>query len=103
MGPGTHAPLARSAGTRDGRGIVFVAHDGDVSPSGFLPLAAGNVRQRTLSDIYRNDPLFRDLRAGSSLKGPCGTCEYVDILRRLEGTGARAHGRPAGVPIPPAS
>ena len=88
LGPSTHAPLARSAGTRDGRGIVFVSHDGSVSPSGFLPIEAGNVRERTLSDIYRHDALFRDLRAGSSLRGACGSCEYRDICG---GSRARAH------------
>jgi MoaA/NifB/PqqE/SkfB family radical SAM enzyme len=31
---------AHSAGTRDGNGIVFVAHNGDVYPAGFLPHGA---------------------------------------------------------------
>lgn len=35
----------------DGKGIVFISHTGDVFPSGFLPLAGGNVREQSLLDI----------------------------------------------------
>src|ERR1019366_1145259 len=33
-------------GSNEGRGFMFISHRGDVMPSGFLPLAAGNVRSR---------------------------------------------------------
>src|SRR5690348_8482607 len=36
-----------AAGIRDGNGIMFISHTGDVSPSGFLPLVAGNVTHRS--------------------------------------------------------
>jgi len=38
LGAPTSQPRAQTKGTRDGRGIVFVAHDGEINPSGFLPL-----------------------------------------------------------------
>ena len=41
LGPGTGRPSAHTAPTRDGKGIVFVSHDGEVYPAGFLPLAPG--------------------------------------------------------------
>ncbi len=72
-------------GINDGKGFIFVSHVGDVYPSGFLPLAAGNVRERPLPDIYRDSPLLQDLRDADRLKGKCGRCEY----RRLCG-GSRA-------------
>jgi AdoMet-dependent heme synthase len=48
---------------------VFIAHRGDVFPSGFLPLSGGNVRDRSVVDIYQNAPLFRDLRNPQSMAG----------------------------------
>lgn len=65
-------------GTRDGKGIIFVAHNGDVYPSGFLPLSLGNVRDEGLRGIYRQHPLLRAIRAGE-LPGRCGHCEYTDL------------------------
>lgn len=63
-------------GVNDGNGLVFVSHTGDVYPSGFLPLKAGNVREAPLRDIYRESPLLRALRDPDRYKGKCGLCEY---------------------------
>ena len=68
---------AQSVGTRDGKGILFVSHDGDVYPAGFLPITLGNVRSRSLVDIYRNDPLLRAIR-GNRFTGRCGVCEFAE-------------------------
>ena len=81
---GSRAPL----GINDGKGFVFVSHIGDVQPSGFLPLTAGNVRKDELLDVYRNSPLFRDLRNTSLLKGKCGRCGFNKICG---GSRARAY------------
>ncbi|MGV9309442.1 hypothetical protein ACWENQ_44400 [Nonomuraea sp. NPDC004354] len=45
-------------------------------PSGFLPLPAGDVRERPPADIYRTSPLFLALRDPSRLTGRCGACEF---------------------------
>lgn len=63
--------------TRDGSGIVFVAHNGDVYPSGFLPLAVGNVRDRSITEIYRRSESLMAIRNGQ-FSGKCGICEYRD-------------------------
>ncbi len=60
----------------DGRGVVFVSSRGEVQPSGFLPLVAGNVRERPLPDIYSDSKLFRSLRDPDQLRGRCGRCEF---------------------------
>jgi len=70
-----HAP----SGVNDGKGFVFVSHTGEVYPSGFLPLSAGNILWEPLADIYRNCPLFLSLRDLSQLKGKCGRCEFQDV------------------------
>ncbi len=75
-------------GVNDGKGFCFVSHTGDVCPSGFLPLPGGNIRQQSLTDVYRHSTLFRDLRQPDKLKGKCGRCEYRQVCG---GSRARAY------------
>lgn len=75
--------------TRDGKGVLFISHVGEIQPSGFLPLTAGNVRTDDLADIYRHHPLFVQLRNDDALGGKCGQCEYRRICG---GSRARAYG-----------
>lgn len=63
-------------GVNDGNGFVFVSHTGDVMPSGLLPLVGGNVRDQTLAEIYREAPVFKELRNPDNYKGKCGVCEF---------------------------
>jgi len=87
--PGGPPPQGRvKTGVGDGRGFVFISHTGDVNPSGFLPLSAGNIRTSSLSELYRNAPLFKELRDVDALKGKCGRCEYRAICG---GSRARAY------------
>lgn len=80
--------IGRARGVNDGDGFMFVSHLGDIYPSGFLPIAAGNVRRDDLVDVYRNAPLFRRLRDRSQLKGKCNVCEYRPVCG---GSRARAY------------
>jgi len=75
-------------GVNDGNGLAFISHTGDVYPSGFLPLAAGNVRSEGLAWTYRESPLFRELRNPDALEGKCGTCLY---RKACGGSRARAY------------
>lgn len=72
-------PPSRLLPVNDGRGFMFIAHDGTVSPSGFLPLPTGNVRTASAVDLYRDAPLFRALRDPRRLRGRCGRCEWRDV------------------------
>jgi radical SAM protein len=72
----------------DGKGFLFISHVGNVYPSGFLPIHAGNIRQTPLAEIYRNAPIFKSLRDTSKLEGKCGACEYKEICG---GSRARAY------------
>jgi radical SAM protein len=63
-------------GVNDGRGFLFISHIGEIMPSGFLPVSAGNVREVDVVEAYRHHPLFRDLRDPDKLKGRCGRCKY---------------------------
>ncbi|QIA27407.1 radical SAM protein [Thermaerobacter sp. PB12/4term] len=72
----------------DGKGFCFVSHTGTIFPSGFLPLAAGNIRTSSLARIYRDSPLFRSLRDPAQLKGKCGRCPFRQLCG---GSRARAY------------
>lgn len=87
--PGPRADRIGRAGraVTDGNGFLFVDHRGDVCPSGFLPLPAGNVRRDDLVTVYREALLFRALRDPARLGGRCGVCEHRD---RCGGSRARA-------------
>jgi len=79
---------ARSFGIRDGNGIVFVSSTGDICPAGFLPQAAGNVREQQIANVYRHAPLFQLLHNPMSFQGRCGSCEYHSLCG---GSRARAY------------
>jgi radical SAM protein len=69
-------PVTRSFGLRDGNGIMFIAANGDVTPSGFLPLVVGNVRSADPLALYREASLFRALRDPAHFGGRCGRCAF---------------------------
>jgi radical SAM protein len=83
---GTRAS-AHTAATRDGKGILFIAHDGEVYPAGFLPMQLGSVRDRPLADIYRDTEVLKDIR-NATFSGRCGVCEFADLCG---GSRARAY------------
>jgi radical SAM protein len=80
--------IGRARGVIEGDGFMFISHTGEVFPSGFLPVSAGNIAFRSPVEIYRNAPLFRQLRDRSLLKGKCGTCSYRQVCG---GSRARAY------------
>ncbi len=80
--------IKRMMGITDGRGMFFISHVGEVYPSGFLPLVAGNVREKTLKEIYMESPVFQDLKDPERLKGKCGRCEFRYVCG---GSRARAY------------
>lgn len=92
-----HRPILRSGEgngmpgimpINEAKGFVFVSHTGEVQPSGFLPVSAGNVRRESLTSIYRDSALFRALRNSENLKGKCKVCEFREICG---GSRARAY------------
>jgi len=84
----TFGPSAFSRGCLGGQGFVFISHTGQVQPCGYLDLDCGQVREQDFGDIYRNSPIFLELRTPSLYSGKCGDCEY---LRVCGGCRARAY------------
>ncbi len=90
----TRSKAGRSFGIRDGNGIVFVSSTGDITPAGFLPLTAGNVRTERLADVYRHAPLFSALHEPASFEGRCGICEFKALCGGSRSRAFAATGNP---------
>lgn len=86
---GHPSPRMHGLGIRDGNGVMFISHTGEIQPSGFLPLTAGNARTENPLQVYRESPLFLSLRHTAGYKGRCGCCEFREICG---GSRARAYG-----------
>ena len=68
---------AMSFGIRDGNGVIFVSHLGEVYPAGFLPSPLlGNVKEQALHEIYRGSDALRQLQDPRNYRGRCGRCEF---------------------------
>lgn len=85
----THGMDAVTRGCLAGTAVCFVSHRGDVYPCGYLPVSAGNVRAQRFADIWRQAPVFRQMRDYDCLKGKCGVCEFRGVCG---GCRARAFG-----------
>ncbi|QQR89860.1 MAG: SPASM domain-containing protein [Myxococcales bacterium] len=88
---------SKGFGVRDGNGVIFVSHTGDVYPAGFLPYPLlGNVKETGLETIYRENPDLIELRNADHYEGGCGHCDYRWVCG---GSRARAYalsGNPMG-------
>ena len=80
---------AVTKGCLAGTGVCFVSHKGEVFPCGYLPLAAGDVKETPLERIWNDSELFASLRDPDLLTGKCGACEFK---RACYGCRARAYG-----------
>ena len=80
--------IGRARAVNDGNGFMFISRTGDIFPSGFLPVCAGNVRRHDIVDVYRHHPMFKALRDPRLLKGKCAVCEYLPVCG---GSRARAY------------
>lgn len=62
-----------------GDGYCFISYRGDVTPCGYFPVVAGNVRQQPFREIYLESQLFRELRNLEGYGGKCGACEFLGV------------------------
>jgi len=87
LGEPYNEPNPRLAETRDGKGVIFIAYNGDVYPSGFAPYKLGNIKTNNLVNIYRENNILRKIRSGE-FNGRCRYCRFKDICG---GSRARAY------------
>jgi radical SAM protein with 4Fe4S-binding SPASM domain len=67
-----HDPIGCHAGIE----YFSLRPNGDIYPCTFLPIKVGNIREKSLIDIWLNSPILNQLRQRSQLKGKCRDCEY---------------------------
>jgi radical SAM protein with 4Fe4S-binding SPASM domain len=87
--PGPAALHAATRGCLAGIGVCFVSHVGKIYGCGYMPIEAGDFRQKSLSEIWQHSELFAELRDLERLKGKCRRCGYVRVCG---GCRARAYG-----------
>lgn len=62
-----------------GVAVAFVSHSGEVFPCGYLPVSCGNVTRSDFAEIWKNAPVFADLRDFATLTGKCGACAFKGL------------------------
>lgn len=91
------SPLLHYA-TRCPCGVQYcrITPEGKVTPCPYLPAVAGDLRQQSFAEVWRESEVFRTLRQGE-LEGRCGRCEYRAVCggcraRAWAGSGGAASG-----------
>ena len=64
-----------------GTGLFYVRADGEAQPCPFLPVSAGNVLSKGVSELWRKGEVFETLRAVKKRPGgqACSKCEFHAI------------------------
>jgi len=62
-----------------GLGVLFVGHQGNVFPCGYLPVNCGSILETRLADIWRDNKDLAKMRDSESLEGKCGVCGYRQV------------------------
>lgn len=74
-----HGLSAETRGCLGGISFLFISHDGDAQPCGYLDIKAGNIRETPIREIWEGSEVFLRLRDFSLLSGKCKNCDYVDV------------------------
>ena len=61
-----------------GKYYCRITPEGDVTPCPYMPVSAGNLRERSFADLWERATVFTDLRE-PVLGGRCGACEFSKI------------------------
>lgn len=75
----SNKPMHSSRGCLAGVSVIFVGHQGDVFPCGYLPVNCGNILETSLADIWHKSEDLANMRDTSKLGGKCGICGYRNI------------------------
>jgi len=69
----------KQLGCQAGRGYIAVSPEGDVAPCVHLldtEVHCGNIKEKSLYKILKEDKILNDLRDPDKLHGKCGRCRY---------------------------
>ena len=65
-------------------GYIKICPNGDVYPCMLLQINLGNIRKRSLREIWNESPVLKRLRS-RELKGKCGECEHKNTCAGCRG------------------
>jgi len=75
--PGKLVDLAEFiGGCGCGRFYCAIRPNGNIEPCVYFPLKVGNIKEDNFENLWRNNPVLKDLRNKDILDGNCGTCDY---------------------------
>jgi len=55
--------------------VIFA--NGDISPCCEIPVFGGNIRNKSIYEIWNDSQIFNDFRNRNLFKGKCGNCEFL--------------------------
>lgn len=90
--PGRIRHKGVSRGCLAGLGVLFVGHQGNVFPCGYLPVNCGNVLKDKLSEIWYENSELAKMRNSNALEGKCGVCGYRYVCGGCRGRAYAATG-----------
>lgn len=78
-----NSPITKATGYMGGGCLAAtnyarVTPNGELTPCPYMPLSAGNVREKSFVDLWEGSSVFDSFRY-PQLKGKCGDCEYSEI------------------------
>ncbi|MFW6110534.1 MAG: radical SAM protein [Thermoproteota archaeon] len=85
-----HFWIQSPVGCHAGIQYLSLRPNGDVYPCPFLPVKVGNIREQSLTNIWYESEVLKELRDRRNLKGECGSCEYRESCGGCRG---RAYAR----------
>jgi len=68
-----------SGGCMAGTEYARITPGGEVTPCPYMDVVAGNLRDKSFSEIWKSSTVFSELRDTNLLKGRCGTCEMKEL------------------------
>jgi radical SAM protein with 4Fe4S-binding SPASM domain len=66
-------------------GYITILPNGDVIPCMLLQIRLGNIREKSIVDIWDESPILSKLRSRSLLEGECRRCSYRDVCAGCRG------------------
>jgi len=61
-----------------GKYYCRITPSGEITPCPYMPVTAGNLREKSFDEIWNTSPVLNDLR-NPVLGGRCGPCEFTDM------------------------
>ena len=90
--PGRQSHKGVLRGCLAGLGVLFVSHQGDVFPCGYLPVKCGSVLREKIEEIWYKNKDLAKMRDSESLEGKCGVCGYRQVCGGCRGRAYAATG-----------